>query len=98
MAIAVLRRRNPDLADMATTLTVLVLRGRRYVCAHVGDSRLYLFKKGNTAGAEAPVMGYEKHIASQIFAGSDQPVLDGLAWIDAESQRRYGRAFADPGL
>jgi serine/threonine protein phosphatase PrpC len=31
---------------MATTLTVLVLRGRRYVCAHVGDSRLYLLRDG----------------------------------------------------
>ena len=38
--------RHPDLADMATTLTVLVLRGRRYVCAHVGDTRLYLFREG----------------------------------------------------
>ena len=38
--------RNSDLADMATTLTVLVLRGRRYVCAHVGDSRLYLLRDG----------------------------------------------------
>lgn len=33
--------RQPQLTGMATTLTVLVLRGRRYVCAHVGDSRLY---------------------------------------------------------
>ncbi|MEI7432545.1 MAG: PP2C family serine/threonine-protein phosphatase, partial [Betaproteobacteria bacterium] len=39
--------RNPDLADMATTLTVLVLRGRRYVCGHVGDSRLYLLRDGH---------------------------------------------------
>ena len=38
--------RQPDLAGMATTLTVLVLRGRRYVCAHVGDSRLYLLRDG----------------------------------------------------
>jgi serine/threonine protein phosphatase PrpC len=38
--------RQPELAGMATTLTVLVLRGRRYVCAHVGDSRLYLLRDG----------------------------------------------------
>jgi serine/threonine protein phosphatase PrpC len=38
--------RNPELADMATTLTVLVLRGQRYVYAHVGDSRLYLLREG----------------------------------------------------
>lgn len=31
---------------MATTLPVLVLRGRRYVCAHLGDSRLYLLRAG----------------------------------------------------
>jgi serine/threonine protein phosphatase PrpC len=38
--------RQPDLVGMATTLTVLVLRGRRYVSAHVGDSRLYLLREG----------------------------------------------------
>ncbi len=38
--------RQPELAGMATTLTILVLRGRRYVCAHVGDSRLYLLRDG----------------------------------------------------
>ncbi|MEI7612951.1 MAG: bifunctional protein-serine/threonine kinase/phosphatase [Betaproteobacteria bacterium] len=38
--------RHPDLDDMATTLTVLVLRGERYFCAHVGDSRLYLLRRG----------------------------------------------------
>lgn len=38
--------RQPELVGMATTLTVLVLRGRRYVSAHVGDSRLYLLREG----------------------------------------------------
>ncbi len=38
--------RQPELAGMATTLTVLVLRGRRYVSTHVGDSRLYLLRDG----------------------------------------------------
>lgn len=38
--------RQADLAGMATTLTTLVLRGRRYVAAHVGDSRLYLLRDG----------------------------------------------------
>ncbi len=38
--------RQPELAGMATTLTALVIRGRRYVCAHVGDSRLYLLRDG----------------------------------------------------
>src|SRR5690606_25265382 len=30
-----------DLAGMATTLSLLVLRGRRYYLAHVGDTRIY---------------------------------------------------------
>ncbi|WP_424195940.1 protein kinase domain-containing protein [Ampullimonas aquatilis] len=31
---------------MATTLTSVVLRGRNYYFAHVGDTRLYLFRQG----------------------------------------------------
>lgn len=38
--------RNPELAGMATTLSALVLRGRRYYTAHVGDSRIYRFRDG----------------------------------------------------
>jgi serine/threonine protein phosphatase PrpC len=38
--------RQPELTGMATTLTTLVLRGRRYISAHVGDSRLYLLRDG----------------------------------------------------
>ncbi len=38
--------RQAELAGMATTLTTLVLRGRRYVAAHVGDSRLYRLRNG----------------------------------------------------
>ncbi|HJV27047.1 MAG TPA: protein phosphatase 2C domain-containing protein [Aromatoleum sp.] len=35
-----------DYAGMATTLTAVVLRGRRYYVAHVGDSRAYLWHEG----------------------------------------------------
>ena len=35
-----------DYAGMATTLTALVLRGRRYYLAHVGDSRAYRWRGG----------------------------------------------------
>lgn len=35
-----------ELAGMATTLTAVVLRGRFYHFAHVGDSRLYLLRAG----------------------------------------------------
>ena len=38
--------RDPELAGMATTLTALVLRGRRWYSAHIGDSRLYLSRDG----------------------------------------------------
>lgn len=34
-------RRAREAAGMATTLSAIVLRGRRYVIAHVGDSRIY---------------------------------------------------------
>lgn len=34
-------------AGMATTLTAIVLRGRRWHGAHVGDSRLYLLREGS---------------------------------------------------
>lgn len=36
-----------ELAGMATTLTSLVLRGRMYYSAHVGDSRCYLYRNGS---------------------------------------------------
>ena len=37
---------NRDMAGMATTLSLLVLRGRRYYLAHVGDTRIYLLRGG----------------------------------------------------
>ena len=38
--------RNAELAGMATTLSALVLRGRRYYTAHIGDSRIYRLSEG----------------------------------------------------
>ena len=38
--------RNAELAGMATTLSALVLRGRRYYTAHIGDSRIYRLQEG----------------------------------------------------
>ncbi len=38
--------RNPELTGMATTLSALVLRGRRYYLAHIGDSRIYCLRNG----------------------------------------------------
>jgi protein phosphatase len=37
-----LQRRWPENRSMATTLTVIALRGRRLVAAHCGDTRLYV--------------------------------------------------------
>jgi Protein kinase domain/Protein phosphatase 2C len=38
--------RQREMAGMATTLSLLVLRGKRYVLAHVGDSRIYRLRGG----------------------------------------------------
>jgi protein phosphatase len=38
--------RQREMAGMATTLSLLVLRGKRYVVAHVGDSRIYRLRGG----------------------------------------------------
>ncbi|HMV20389.1 MAG TPA: bifunctional protein-serine/threonine kinase/phosphatase [Rhodocyclaceae bacterium] len=38
--------RNAELAGMATTLSALILRGRRYTLGHIGDSRIYRFQDG----------------------------------------------------
>jgi serine/threonine protein phosphatase PrpC len=35
-----------DLAGMATTLSLLVLRGQRYYLAHIGDTRIYRLRQG----------------------------------------------------
>lgn len=41
--------RNAELAGMATTLSALVLRGRRYYTGHIGDSRIYRMQEGRLA-------------------------------------------------
>jgi len=38
--------RQREMAGMATTLSLLVLRGKRYVIAHIGDSRIYRLRGG----------------------------------------------------
>lgn len=37
---------NSDMAGMATTLSLLILRGQHYYSAHVGDTRIYLLRDG----------------------------------------------------
>jgi protein phosphatase len=41
--------RTREAAGMATTLSAVVLRGRRFYTAHVGDSRIYRLRDGNLA-------------------------------------------------
>ena len=50
-------RRARETAGMATTLSALVLRGRRYVIAHVGDTRIYRLRPGPSAGELALLTG-----------------------------------------
>jgi protein phosphatase len=38
-------RKHSQMAGMATTLSMLVLRGQRYVLAHVGDTRIYRLRE-----------------------------------------------------
>jgi protein phosphatase len=40
-------RRARETAGMATTLSAIVLRGRRYVIAHIGDTRIYRLRNGH---------------------------------------------------
>src|SRR5690606_12159887 len=39
-------RKTRETAGMATTLSAIALRGRRYTIAHVGDSRIYRLRDG----------------------------------------------------
>lgn len=41
-----------DLAGMATTLSMLVLRGQRYYLAHVGDTRIYRLRRNESGSTE----------------------------------------------
>lgn len=36
---------NRDMVGMATTLSLLVIRGRHYYSAHIGDTRIYLYRQ-----------------------------------------------------
>ena len=76
-----------DLAGMATTLSLLVLRGKRYYLAHVGDTRIYLLRKGELTQLttdhvwDRPDMrhvlkravGLDQHLAVDYADGEIQP-------------------------
>lgn len=76
-----------DLAGMATTLSLLVLRGKRYYLAHVGDTRIYRLRKGELSQLttdhvwDRPDMrhvlkravGLDQHLAVDYADGDIQP-------------------------
>lgn len=39
------QRQHPEMADMGTTVVVLMRRDNQFWCAHVGDSRLYILRE-----------------------------------------------------
>ncbi len=45
-SVYMLAERNPELRGMGTTLVLALFQGGRLFYAHVGDSRLYLFRNG----------------------------------------------------
>lgn len=76
-----------DLAGMATTLSLLVLRGKRYYIAHVGDTRIYRLRQNELQQLttdhvwDRPDMrhvlkravGLDQHLAADYADGDLQP-------------------------
>lgn len=83
---------NRDMAGMATTLSLLVVRGQRYYLAHVGDTRIYLLRDGQLKKLttdhvwDRPDM---RHVLKRAV-GLDQH----LAVDYAEGQLQVGDVFA----
>ena len=72
-------RVDPELANMATTFTALILSGRSGHCVHVGDSRLYRFREDALEQmTEDHVMGRGdfKHILRRAVGMEDSVRLD----------------------
>lgn len=84
-------RTHREWSGMATTLTALVLRGRRYCLAHVGDSRCYLARDGKLTQLttdhvwDRPGMG---HVLTRGIGLDDKLHLD-----FAEGEMRQGDTF-----
>lgn len=76
-------QRSPEAAGMATTLSAVVLRGRRYSTAHVGDSRIYRLREGalelltndhtwehpELSGVLSRAIGLDQHVAVDYAEG-----------------------------
>lgn len=84
--------RHHSMSGMATTLSLLVLRGKHYTLAHVGDSRIYLLRDGELKQLttdhvwDRPDM---RHVLKRAI-GLDQQLL-----VDyAEGEIRGGDVFA----
>lgn len=81
-----------EMAGMATTLSALVLRGRRYTVAHVGDSRVYRLRDGQLQQLttdhvwDRPDM---RHVLKRAIGLDSQLVVD-----YAEGELQLGDVFA----
>lgn len=74
---------NRDMAGMATTLSLLVLKGQRYVLAHVGDTRIYrlrnqvleqltsdhVWDRPNMRHVLKRAVGLDKHLTVDVAEG-----------------------------
>lgn len=81
-----------EMSGMATTLSLLVLRGKHYTLAHIGDSRIYLLRNGELKQLttdhvwDHPEM---RHVLKRAI-GLDQQLL-----VDyAEGEIQAGDVFA----
>ena len=61
--------RNAELAGMATTLSALVLRGRRFYTAHIGDSRIYRLLGGQLLRGYVPLQAMQQLVAADRADG-----------------------------
>ncbi len=77
-----------ELAGMATTLSALVLRGRRYYTAHIGDCRIYLLRAGR------PTCLTSDHVWEHPEL---RHVLRRAVGLDAALVVDYGEGELEPG-
>lgn len=62
--------RRPELADMGTTLTALLIRAGRVFLIHVGDSRAYLFRSGELSQISADHSLVAEYVRSGLLSAA----------------------------
>jgi serine/threonine protein phosphatase PrpC len=81
---------NPALAGMACVLTVAVVDGARATIGHVGDSRLYLLRRGDAGGEIRKITRDHSPVGSREDAGE-------ISEAEAMSHPRRNEIFRDVG-